>query len=251
MKKKILWVLIDLIPVAIFNLIFFICNSQITPWRFGAGSTWVAYVIIHLAYAMVALTPVFTAKSRRADVLGYTLYIVSTIHLAVQLVVGCLFIWFGSGWNYSALEFVWDVTLAAGLVMGILFLAYLAVFLVMALVNKSDSAAMERQAMEDLFVKDTSSRIRQISAKFADNQKAVKLAEKAHDEIHSAPIRSYPEVKDVEMMMQTKVTELEMLVLGTDEEKDAKIVNILENIIYLNNERTRRINMVNASKNSL
>ena len=66
-KKGILWILLDLIFLAVFNAIFFVAIETKQP-----ASVWIAYGFIHFAYLMVIATPLLIRKSSSASVFGFS-----------------------------------------------------------------------------------------------------------------------------------------------------------------------------------
>ena len=59
-KKTVLWIILDLIFLAIFNTVFFVMTGLQHP-----ASVWISYGFIHFAYLMVIVTPFLIRKSSR------------------------------------------------------------------------------------------------------------------------------------------------------------------------------------------
>jgi len=64
-KKTVLWIILDLIFLAIFNAMFFILGG-----REHNVSVWLSYAFIHFAYLMLILTPILIRKGKSAVVFG-------------------------------------------------------------------------------------------------------------------------------------------------------------------------------------
>ena len=88
MKKiNILWIILDLVFLVIFNVLFFVLG--------GAEhnvSVWVSYGFVHFAYFMLLLTPALIHKGKSAAVFGFSLYSISAAYFLVELVTGTVFI---------------------------------------------------------------------------------------------------------------------------------------------------------------
>lgn len=56
-KKSLLYILLDLIFLAVFNTVFFVVGGTEHP-----ASVWIAYGFIHFSYIMVLVTPFLVRK---------------------------------------------------------------------------------------------------------------------------------------------------------------------------------------------
>ena len=87
MKKTVLWVLLDLVFVIVFNVVFFVAGGvEHNP------SVWISYAFIHLAYLMVLITPLLIRNSSSSAVFGFSIYTISTTYFFIEFVVGLVFI---------------------------------------------------------------------------------------------------------------------------------------------------------------
>ena len=86
-KKSILWILLDLIFLAVFNAIFFVAIETKQP-----ASVWISYGFIHFSYLMVIATPLLIRKSSSASVFGFSLYSISATYFFIEFVLGVIFI---------------------------------------------------------------------------------------------------------------------------------------------------------------
>lgn len=85
-KKHILWALLSLIFLAVFNTVFFVLGGTER-----SASVWIAYGFIHFAYFALLLTSL-SARPRRGAASAVALYGVSGAYFAAELVVGLVFI---------------------------------------------------------------------------------------------------------------------------------------------------------------
>ena len=86
-KKSILYILLDLVFLAVFNTVFFVVGGTDHP-----ASVWISYAFIHLAYIMVVATPILTRKSSSASVFGFSLYSISAAYFLTEFVLGLVFV---------------------------------------------------------------------------------------------------------------------------------------------------------------
>ena len=86
-KKSILFILLDLVFLAVFNTVFFVVGGTNHP-----ASVWVAYGFIHFSYIMVLVTPFLVRKNSNAAVFGFALYSVSATYFFIEFVVGLIFV---------------------------------------------------------------------------------------------------------------------------------------------------------------
>ena len=86
-KKNVLWLILDLIFLVIFNIVFFVIGGTEHP-----ASVWISYGFIHFAYLMLLVTPKLIRKSSSSAVFGFSLYSISSTYFLIALVTGVVFI---------------------------------------------------------------------------------------------------------------------------------------------------------------
>lgn len=220
-KKSILYILLDLIFLAVFNTVFFVIGGTEHP-----ASVWISYGFIHFSYLMILVTPFLIRKSSSAAVFGFSLYSVSAVCFFVEFIVGLVFIFIGSE-SYKA-----------SLVVQIIIAGIYAIMLISNLIaNEYTADSIERHEDEVAYIKNAASRIKLLIGKASD-KKANKEIEKAYDLLHSSPSRSVATVKLLEEEIKNKVSELEDVVSSNN---TTAIINISGEIISLVEERNRRI----------
>ncbi len=224
MKKTILWILLDLIFLAIFNTCFFLLGGA----ENATAAVWISYGFIHFAYIMTIATPILTRKSQKKTVLGIPLLGISVGYFLVEFVVGVVFILIAS-------ETITATLLTQVIIAGI----YLILLLGKMIANEHTIKNQEKQKEEVSYIKTAASEI-QILVDKASEKKANKAIEKAYDLIHSSPTKSVEEVKGLETDILTKISELKAAVKD-DETK--KIVEICDEITELVEERNRKVQL--------
>lgn len=224
-KKSILYILLDLVFLAVFNTVFFVIGGTENP-----ASVWISYGFIHFSYLMILVTPFLIRKSSSAAVFGFSLYSVSAVYFFVEFIVGLVFIFIGSE-SYKA-----------SLVVQVIIAGIYAVMLISNLIaNEYTADSVERHQDEVAYIKNAASRVKILMGKASD-KKANKEIEKAYDILHSSPSRSVATVKLLEEEIKNKVTELEDAVAAG---KTAAIITIAGEIVAKTEERNRKLKMYN------
>lgn len=224
-KKSVLWILLDLIFLAVFNTVFFVAGGTD-----HAASVWISYGFIHFAYLMVLVTPFLIRKSSSAAVFGFSLYSISSTYFLLEFVVGLIFIFMKSE-SYKASLIV--QVIVAG-IYAVLLLSHL-------IANEHTADSVERHEEEVAYIKTASSLVKALIGK-ANDKKANKEIEKAYDTIHSSPSKTVATVRSIESNVMNKVAELEGAVSDQD---TAKIITIAGEIVALMEERNRKLRISN------
>lgn len=224
-KKSVLWILLDLVFLAVFNTVFFVAGGTD-----HTASVWISYGFIHFAYLMVLVTPFLIRKSSSAAVFGFSLYSISSTYFLLEFVVGLIFIFMKSE-SYKASLIV--QVIVAG-IYAVLLLSHL-------IANEHTADSVEQHEEEVAYFKTASSRVKALIGK-ANDKKANKEIEKAYDTLHSSPSKSVATVKLLEEEIKNKVADLEDAV-ATNE--TAAIITIAGEIIALTDERNRKLRLSN------
>lgn len=224
MKKTFLGTLLNLIPLIIFNFVFYLVGGTYHP-----ASVWISYVFIHLAYLMMAATPVLTRGGRSSGVFGFALHTISIAYFWVEFIIGLLFILIAADSYKFAL--IVQVLLAG---------VYAVILIVNLLANEQTADAVERQETEVFYIKDTASRVKMLIDKASDKTASRQL-ERLYDLIHASPTRSHPNVKSLEADIKNSVTALSNAVSCDD---TSAIIQIAQKISSTVEERNRILKML-------
>ncbi len=222
-KKSVLWILLDLVFLAVFNTIFFVAGGTD-----HTASVWISYGFIHFAYLMVLVTPVLIRKSSSATVFGFSLYSISSTYFLIEFVVGLVFIFMRSE-SYKA-SLIVQVVVAG--IYAVLLLSHL-------IANEYTADSVEKHEEEVAYIKTASSRVKALIGK-ANDKKANKEIEKTYDTLHSSPSKTVATVRSIESNVMNKVAELEGAVSTQD---TAAIITTAGEIVGLMKERNRRIRL--------
>ncbi len=224
-KKSILFFLLDLVFLAVFNTIFFVAGGTDHP-----ASVWISYGFIHFAYLMVIATPILTRKSSSAVVFGLSLYTISTVYFFVEFLVGLIFILIGSE------------TYEATLIIQVLIAAVYAVILIVYLIaNESTADSLQRQEEEVAYLKNAASKVKLLMDKASD-RKANREVEKVYDMLHSSPSRSTESAKAVERQISNAIN---LLADAVEADDAAEIISVAGEILAKIEDRNRKVTMEN------
>lgn len=224
-KKSILYILLDLVFLAVFNTVFFVIGG--TEHH---ASVWISYGFIHFSYLMILVTPLLIRKSSSTAVFGFSLYSVSAVYFFVEFIVCLVFI------------FIDSESYKASLVVQIIIAGIYAIMLISNLIaNEYTADSVERHEDEVAYIKNSASRIKMLIGKASD-KKANKEIEKAYDLLHSSPSHSTTTVKLLEEEIKNKVTDLEDAVAANE---TAVVITIAGEIVAKTEERNRKLKMAN------
>lgn len=224
-KKSILYILLDLVFLVVFNTVFFVVGGTDHP-----ASVWFSYGFIHFSYLMILVTPFLIRKSSSQAVFGFSLYSVSAVYFFVEFIVGSVFI------------IIRSESYKASLVVQVIIAGIYSVMLISNLIaNEYTADSVERHEDEVAYIKNAASRVKMLMGKASD-KKANKEIERAYDILHSSPSRSVATVKLLEEEINNKVTDLEDAVAANE---TAAIITIAGEIVAKTEERNRKLKMAN------
>lgn len=177
-KKQVLWILLDLVFLIIFNTIFFLLGGV-----HNKASVWVAYGFIHFSYIMLLLTP--SLCKRRSEQIEMRLSVdsVSLLYFWVTFVMGVVFI-------IVKPDTVKICVVANVVITGV----YAIVLLTSLLANEYTADDLDIHDEELDYVKRGSSELRALIG-LANDKKTAKQVEFLYDLIYSSPVKSHPSVK--------------------------------------------------------
>ena len=223
MKKT--WIILDSVFLIVFNAFFFILGGVDQ-----CVSAWISYGFIHFAYLMLLITPRFIHSGKSAAILGLSLYAISSTYFLVVLITGMAFILIAPEGYKTAL-------LVQLLISGI----YVSVFTSNIIANKYTAEAEEKRQHEIDYVKKASSELSAI-INFIDDREIKKGIEKVYDAIYSSPVKSHPNVIQIESNILILIKELRIVVESSNKES---IINLEKTLFAAINERNSQLKMLN------
>lgn len=220
-KKNILWILLDLVFLVVFNVVFFVAGGTQHP-----ASVWISYGFIHFAYIMLLVTPFLVRKSSSAAVFGFSLYSISSTYFFVAFITGIVFI------------VMHPETYKASLLVQVVIAGIYAIMLLSNMIaNEHTADSIERHEVELQYVKQSSAMLKGIM-EMTDDKTLKKKIEKAYDLLHSSQVKSSSSVRDYEVTVMDLIEVLE----GNVSRNDVVAANTtLEKIMKNANERNRRL----------
>lgn len=220
MKKIILWALLILVFLIVFNTIFFLVGVLPHPL-----SVWLSYGFIHLAYLMVILTPLLTRKSSQASVFGASIFTVSMIYFAVEFAAGLVFILLRL-----------DVITIPLIVQTVLFGVYAIILLSVLIANENTADAVVKHEQEVSYLKDLSSQVKLLYDHAKDKETKHSL-ERLYDLLHSSPTKSSAAVQPIEEEMAALINRLSAAIRSGD----GDVSGLIDNIASLAEKRNRNL----------
>lgn len=220
-KKSVLWILLDLVFLIVFNIVFFVMGGAQHP-----ASVWISYGFIHFAYIMLVITPFLIRKSSSAAVFGFSLYSISSAYFFAAFILGVIFI-AAHPENYK-----WS------LIVQVVIAGFYAIMLISNMIaNEHTADSIERHEMELQYVKESSAMLKGIM-EMASDKALKKKIEKAYDLLHSSQVKSSGAVRDYEVTVMDLIEVLEQHVARNDV---AAANTTLDKIMKNANERNRRL----------
>ena len=224
-KKTLLWVLLQLVFLIVFNILFFVTIGTVHP-----ASVWVSYGFIHFAYIMLMITPLLVKGTTNSSVFGYPLNAVSTAYFILAFLVGIGFIVaHPESYIYALVTQI------------ILFGIYAVLLLSHMIANEETAESIERHEMDLEYVKDASSHLKRIADSIDDKQ-FYKKVERLYDLLHASPVKTNNSVRDYELLVLDLIDELEMCIANNDYSTAELTINKIERNA---NERNRRLKFGN------
>ena len=225
MKKAVLWVIMGSIFLVIFNTFFFLLGGTE-----HTASVWISYGFIHFAYIMLLLTPILTRKGKSKAILGLALYSISSAYFLLEFVVGIVFI-------LISLESINAPLLTQMSIAGI----YAVILISNMLANEHTAEAEEKRQLEIDYVKNASAKLKSMVDSVKDKGSSKKI-EKVYDAINSSPVKSHPNLSQIEAQILTQINVLEdMVYMGNND----GIISLTDSLLIAVNERNRQLKVLN------
>lgn len=181
-KKSVLWILLDLVFLIVFNVVFFVLGGKEHP-----ASVWLSYGFIHFAYIMLLITPLLVRQSKNSAVLRFPIVSISAIYFIVAFIVGVVFI------------IIHPDSIKIALVVQVIIAGIYAVLLISNMIaNEHTADSEEKHELELQYVKTASQKIKGIMDSIED-KKMYKKVEKLYDLLHSSQVKSDFSVKNIEL----------------------------------------------------
>jgi hypothetical protein len=225
MKINILRVIRNLIFVAVFNAVFFTLGG----FEHNA-SVWISYGFIHFAYFMFLMSPMMIRRGKSAGVFAPPLFLISFYYFVIVFIAGLVFILMAYD-NYK-------VVLVVQLVIASIYGVILALNLI---ANEHTANAEEKRQYEIYYVKDASVKLKGLLENINDKD-AKKKVEAVYDAIYSSPVKSHPNLAQIENCIIQSINELDDAISSGNKEN---IISLSKSLLSAVNERNMRLKTLN------
>lgn len=223
-KTSVLWLLLDLIFLIIFNAVFFVAGGFDHKL-----SVWISFSFINFAYLMLLITSVLIRKGKSEAVFGFSLYMVSSVYFLVELVVGVVFILINPD------------SFKAALLVQLCIAGLYGIFLISNMIaNENTANAEQKRAYEIDYVKKASSELKRLLDS-VDDKEVKKKIEKVYDELYSSPVKSHPDLAQTESQILMSINDLENAVSSGNK---GRIISLSDTLLIAVNERNRQLKML-------
>ena len=211
MKKiTVLWLILNLIFLLVFNAIFFVAGGVEHN-----ASVWVSYGFIHFAYLMLLLTPKLIRRGKSAAVFGFSLYSISATYFLVEFIAGIVIILVSP----ESFSVAFLVQLCIAGLYGIILVSHM-------ISNERTAEAEEKRQTQIAYVKDASAKLKGLLDSISDKETKKKI-ERVYDAIYSSPVKSHPNLEQIESSILQSINELERAVTTGDKDYIASVANFL------------------------
>ena len=200
-KVSTLWFTLFLIFLVVFNVLFFLISGTE-----HSAAVWISYGFIHFAYFMLALTPRFVRKGKSSAIFGFSLIFISAVYFVSAFVVGIIFIIIAPQSYTAALS----VQLSMAGLYGILLISH-------AIANERTAEAEEKREYNVEYIKSATAQLKSILERVKDRETKRKV-EKAYDAVNSSPVKSHPNIEQMERRILTLIDELDDAIAAGDKQ---------------------------------
>ena len=224
-KKSILWGILNLIFLIVFNVLFFVLGGVEHN-----ASVWISYGFIHFAYLMLLITPKLIRGGKSVAVFGFSLYSISAVYFLIEFFTGVIFT-LASPESYKA-----------ALLVQLIIAGFYGIILVSNLLaNEYTADAEEKRQPQIAYVKDASAKLKSLMETISDKETKKKV-ERVYDAIYSSPVKSHPNLAQKENQIIQSINDLEREVTAENKEN---IISAANSLLLLINERNNILRSYN------
>jgi signal transduction histidine kinase len=222
---NVLWLILDLIFLIIFNALFFVLGGVEHTM-----SVWISYAFIHFAYFMLLTTPKLIREGKSSAVFGFSLYSISSAYFLIEFVTGIIFILV----SLESYKIAFLIQLCIAGLFVIILISHM-------IANEHTADAEEKRHSQIAYVKDASTKLKGLLENISDKE-AKKKAEKVYDVIYSSPVKSHTDLIQMEERILASIDELENAVSTGNKGSIISLANTLLSVVNERNMRLRNLN---------
>jgi len=216
-KTKVLWTILNLIFLILFNVTFCVIGG--VEYK---ASAWISYIFIHFAYSMLLLTQYFIPGNKNFAVFGFPLFAISTVYFIIQFLAGIIFILVSPESYIAALL----IQLCIAGLYGVLLISNM-------IANEHTAEAIEKREHEIFYIKNAAAQLKKLLNIVTDRE-IKKNIERVYDVFYSSPVKSHPNVAQIEDNIARTINELEEAVMTKNKEK---IISLSSSLLAAVSER--------------
>lgn len=220
-KVNVLWMILDLVFLVIFNVLFFVLGGTARN-----ASVWISFAFIHFSYLMLILTPLFIRKEKNAAIFGFSLYAISSVYFFAALITGVIFVLLSP----ESYKIALSVQLIIAGLYGVLLISNM-------ISNEHIADAEEARQHQIAYVKNASWKLKALLGKIRDKEVRKKV-ENVYDAVHASPVKSPPHLSQIESDILQSINELENTIAGGN--KDT-IILAANSLLETVNERNMQL----------
>lgn len=222
--KNVTAILVLILLLGIFNVsyfLFFGSNALNQPI-----ANWISYGFINFALLTLLIPICFSESDSRLETLNNSLYLITSIFIVVEIIVGIICI----------LLKLSDYRIPL-LIQAILLAIYFVLIVLNLRANKITRNAIKRQDKELLYVKEAATKLSLVIDIVSDKNIRSEL-EKAYDVIHSSPTRSDKSVEALEKEIMDIIEKVHFDIMNNTY---SSVVNDANNILRMANQRNKML----------
>lgn len=221
-KKSILWILLDLVFLVVFNIVFFVAADTQRP-----VSVWISYGFIHFAYISLLITSFLTRrKSSSISVARYSICSVSLMYFLIVLIAGIIFI------------IVHPNPYKVSLIVHMIILGiYIIILIYNIIANQHTEYSIKKHNVELQYIKQSTNMLKNI-IETTDSKELKKKIEKVYDLLHSSQVKSDSSVYNYELAV---IDLINILHKNINENDAISAEATIEKIIINAKERNRKL----------
>ncbi|MDD3068117.1 MAG: hypothetical protein WCQ65_11895 [Fermentimonas sp.] len=221
-KTTILPIILGIIPLIVFNLIFFLVGGIE-----HLSSVWISYGFIHFSYVMLLIIPLLITKGKSAAVFGFTLYSITVLYFIIEFITGMVFV-------LLALDEITVPLIIQIILAGI----YLIILLTNIIANENTNDTEVHRTNEIEYVKTASSDLSSIIDEVHDAALKKKI-EELYDLMSSSSVKSHSSVYVIESNIMSNISELEKHVVGGNIASAETCISSIKKLISERNHQLR------------
>jgi len=183
-----------------------------------------------LAYFLLISTPFLVRNKKNITLLSLPLYTISSIYFVAQFFIGVLFILIApAGFRFVLLT---QLLLAS---------LYAIAFITTLIANEHTSNNEEQNRQRIDFIRNASAKLKTLLGNVKEKDARTKI-ENVYDVISTSPVKSHPDLEQIESQIFSLISELEQVISTGNKER---IISLANNLLSDVNDRNTLLKTLN------